>query len=75
MLQNRHKLINAPWHRSQSKWFAIASALCSSIIETVMLVLYIAWAVIFSATLLHPGNSSLEGRASVVNEQLVERQA
>lgn len=40
------------------------SALRSSVIEILMLVLFIAWALIFSASLLHPATGSPNGRTS-----------
>lgn len=40
------------------------SALRSSFIEIVMLVLCIAWAVIFSASLLYPGSSLVDRDAA-----------
>jgi hypothetical protein len=43
--------------------FVMTSALRSSVIEIVMLVLCIAWAVIFSASLLHPGKGSFAERS------------
>jgi hypothetical protein len=40
------------------------AALRSSILEIVMLVLCIAWAVIFSASLLNPSNGSMADRGA-----------
>ncbi|HKQ82482.1 MAG TPA: hypothetical protein VJS42_09830 [Steroidobacteraceae bacterium] len=46
------------------------SALRSSAIEILMLVLFIAWGAIFSASLLNPGVASFEGRAAASSEAI-----
>lgn len=47
------------------------SALNTSAIEIVMLVLFIAWGAVFSASLLSPHAISIEGRAAGSSEVVV----
>lgn len=54
----------------------MSSALRSSVIESLMLLVMIVWAVAFGASLLHPGAAAFEGHAAVSSQNAVDsRQA